>query len=612
MQAPIRPIRDPHSSGFYAARTMAARLVLPQRARVLTIAIGVACTVLGIALIFRPFRSLGTLVFLVGVAAVLSAFAAWSAARQTATRLDDALAVMWLAAGVAILVWPDLTVRGVAVIAGVSMLLNGVAWVFGVGRGPLDIRLASAVRGVAHIGFGLLALAWPDVTLLVVAIVFGARTVLFGVSMVMLGTRGLRVEQLEPEPDAAPLRRKPTVLARFVNVGTSVIALLVAIGLGGISAQLNEGEPEVDDFYNAPDDVPAEPGRLLRAEPFDRTMPDNAEAWRILYTTTRDEGAPALASAIVVAPLERSGALPVIAWAHGTTGVDRTCAPSVLGDPLGSGAFFALDDVLAEGWALVATDYIGLGTEGPHPYLIGQGEGRSVLDAVRAARELDEVELGDDTVVWGHSQGGNAALWTGQIAPDYADDVALSGVAALAPASDPEGLVGNLYEIPGGSIFASYVLTAYAATYDDVDLDDYVEDTARVTVEELAGRCLGEPAVLASVLTSISTKMTVFSGDLREGALAERLAQNRPTGPIDAPLLIAQGEADPLVVPEVQASFVGDLCSSGQAVDYRTYPDRDHVGVVNADSPLIPDLVDWTRDRFAGVESTDSCRSISV
>lgn len=586
---------------------MTARLVLPQRARAISIVVGIACVILGVALIFRPFRSLGALVLLVGIAAILSAVAAWSAARQTATRLDDALAAAWLVAGLAILAWPDLTVRGVAVIAGLSMLLNGVVWLFGVGRGPLDIRLASVVRGVAHVGFGLLALAWPDVTLLVVAIVFGARTALFGVSMVLLGFRGLSVEVVAEAAEEPRARTRPGGMARFVNLGTSVVALLVAIGLGGISAKLNEGEPEVDDFYTAPDDVPAEPGKLLRAEPFDRAMPDDAAAWRILYTTTRDEGAPALASAIVVVPVERSGALPVIAWAHGTTGVDRTCAPSLLADPLGSGAFFALADVLAEGWALVATDYIGLGTEGPHPYLIGQGEARSVLDAVRAARELDEVDLADNTVVWGHSQGGNAALWTGQVAPNYAADVPLSGVAALAPASDPEGLVGNLYEIPGGSIFASYVLTAYAATYDDVELDDYVEDTARVTVEELAGRCLGEPAVLASVLTSISTKMSIFSGDLRQGAFAQRLAENRPTGPIEAPLLVAQGETDPLVVPSVQEAFVQSLCASGQAVEYRTYPERDHVGVVNADSPLIPDLIEWTRDRLAGAPATDSC-----
>jgi pimeloyl-ACP methyl ester carboxylesterase len=87
---------------------------------------------------------------------------------------------------------------------------------------------------------------------------------------------------------------------------------------------------------------------------------------------------------------------------------------------------------------IVATDYVGLGTAGPHPYLIGQGEARSVLDSVRAARQMPQLSLQPATVVWGHSQGGHAALWAGALAPSYAPDVHVLAVAALAPASDPQ------------------------------------------------------------------------------------------------------------------------------------------------------------------------------
>lgn len=105
-----------------------------------------------------------------------------------------------------------------------------------------------------------------------------------------------------------------------------------------------------------------------------------------------------------------------------------------------------------------------MGTAGPQPYLIGQGEGRSVLDSVRAAKSLDiaedSLEMADETVVWGHSQGGQAALWTGGLAASYAPDVKLSGVVAMAPASDAIGLVKNMPNIAGGSVFASYVAAA--------------------------------------------------------------------------------------------------------------------------------------------------------
>jgi hypothetical protein len=73
------------------------------------------------------------------------------------------------------------------------------------------------------------------------------------------------------------------------------------------------------------------------------------------------------------------------------------------------------------------------------------------------------------------------------------------------------------------------------------------------------------------------------------------------------PLLIAQGATDPLVLPDVQAAFAAGLCERDEEVDYREYPDRDHVGVVAADSPLLPELVDWTRDRFAGLPAASQC-----
>lgn len=143
---------------------------------------------------------------------------------------------------------------------------------------------------------------------------------------------------------------------------------------------------------------------------------------------------------VVVAPAQPGEEpLPVIAWVHGTTGSARTCAPSVLKDPFGAGAFFALDQVIDHGWALVATDYIGLGTEGLHPYLIGQGEARSVLDAVRAAHQVEAVDLADQTIVWGHSQGGHAALWTGMLAPTYAPDAMFEASPRSPPPATSSG-----------------------------------------------------------------------------------------------------------------------------------------------------------------------------
>jgi uncharacterized membrane protein HdeD (DUF308 family)/alpha-beta hydrolase superfamily lysophospholipase len=575
--------------------------------RGVAILLGVAAVVLGLVLVTRPFATLNVLVWLVAGAAIVTGVQRWRSQQHATSSTDRGIATAWVVIGIAAVAWPGITVRALAWLVGAGMIIAGAGDVVSGLKGSTDERIASLLRGGASAILGVVALAWPDVTLLVVAIVFGARTVLFGLTELADAVRPGRGSDHDGVAPGTAGRQRGR-LRRFAHTTTMAAALVIALAVAAVSSQLRQGEPVVDDFYAAPSQVPEQPGSLLRSETFERGIPNGAIAWRILYTTTRDENMPAVASALVVAPANGSDEpREVIAWAHGTTGIDETCAPSAAEDPFGSGAFFALDRVLEQGWVLVATDYVGLGTEGSHPYLIGEGQASSVLDAVRAARQLDDLALSERTVVWGHSQGGNAALWTGIREADYAPDVGVVGVAALAPASDLVALAAGLETLPGGSIFATYMLDAYAATYEDVRVDDYVEPGARVTFDELAGRCLAEPAVFPSVLTSLSLGWSSFTTELSQGALGERLVQNTPSAEIRAPLLIGQGEADPLVLPEVQAAFVQARCEAGQLVDFRTYPDRDHVGVVSADSPLIPALVDWTRDRFDGLAPAETC-----
>jgi hypothetical protein len=71
---------------------------------------------------------------------------------------------------------------------------------------------------------------------------------------------------------------------------------------------------------------------------------------------------------------------------------------------------------------------------------------------------------------------------------------------------------------------------------------------------------------------------------------------------------VAQGLDDDLVLPSVQRGFVTRLCRAGQPVDFRTYPGRDHVGVVADDSALIPELLQWTEERLSGAEAPRACR----
>jgi uncharacterized membrane protein HdeD (DUF308 family)/alpha-beta hydrolase superfamily lysophospholipase len=569
-----------------------------------TVLLGLGSAALGVFLVFRPFDSLSVLVSVVILGCFLTGITTIAAARFRTPKWPALLAgVLWLVVGAVLLAWPDVTTRALATVVGIALIVGGVLDVVAGLRGSTDERVAAVISGAATIVFGVLALSWPSVTVLVVAILFGARLVLFGLRLAWSAFRDRDGARVDREQSSGPGR-----IRRIGHVLGAVVALVVALALAGISSRLNEGEPVVDAFYDTPDEVPAEPGRLLRSESFTRTIPDEARAWRILYTTTRADGVPAVASALVVEPREPAAQpRPVIALAHGTTGVDRSCAPSVLGDPFAAGAFFALDRVIEAGWTLVATDYVGLGTEAPHPYLVGQPAGRSVLDSVRAAKQLPDLDLADETVVWGHSQGGGAALWTGILAPTYAPDTNVIGVAALAPASDLVGLVDNLGEVTAGSIFAAYVLEGYASAYDDVSIDDYVRPSARASFDATVGRCLAEPSALLSVIGSVTLGDEIFSTDLASGPLLARFEENVPTAPIEAPLLVAQGASDQLVLPSVQADYVAERCADGQDVDYRTYEGLDHVPLVEAGSPLIPELLDWTRDRLAGEAPTPNC-----
>jgi uncharacterized membrane protein HdeD (DUF308 family) len=563
---------------------------------------GVLLVLLGGYLAVRPMASLGLLLLAIALGLFVAAVA------ELVDRPDDGgprsrwrylRAAAYALGGVGVVAFTGLGVRAVIIVVGVSLVVAGVTDLLDARSVRGVERWDAALGGLASVVFGVLALAWPDVSVIVIGVLVGVRLILAGVRLI--GTAVARARGTEGSP------RPSRGWARWARLAGSGLALGLALVLVFVSLTLRRGAPTPDAFYTPPASVPAQPGQLLRAEPYTREIPDGASAWRILYTTTRDEGQPAVASGLVVVPTAKArDGIPVIAWAHGTTGAVPGCAPSVI-DPFESGAFFNLDQVLANGWALVATDYVGLGTPGPHPYLIGQGEGRSVLDSVRAARQLSDVSLGDDTVVWGHSQGGHAALWTGVLAPTYAPELTIDGVAALAPASNLPGLIDNLGNVTGGELFASYVIDSYSRIYPDVTYREYVRPGAQPIVREMAGRCLAEKSTLLSVLTIKSLDKTIWNGNPNRDAFAARLEQNIPTGAIRAPLLIGQGGADSLVVPAAQDAYVRARCDDGQQVDYRTYAGRDHVPLVEPDSPAVPELVAWTKDRLAGKPPIDSC-----
>ncbi len=403
-----------------------------------------------------------------------------------------------------------------------------------------------------------------------------------------------------------------------MNLTILLHAVVFTVGLAAIgcvgSEQAPHAEPPVsgltvrapDAFYDPPADVPARPGALLRNEPLrDVTLPAGLRGWRILYTTTVDDTTPATAVATVFASINMpNGPRPVIAWEHGTTGVLQKCMPSLTSAP--SAGIPAVDHIAAAGWVIVATDYSFAEKSGPHPYFIGEGEARSGLDSIRAARQLPDLELDDRTVVWGHSQGGHSALWTGIAGPRYAPDVPIAGVAAIAPAADMMAVLDMNKAVDRR--LGPYLALSYSRFYPDVKFELAVRPEALAAAREIAALCEFLPPEDPKRIAAFTATFDGRALNTRSSAaFRSRLTQNTADKPIGAPVVIAQGLDDVVVPPAATDAFVNQRCAAGQRLEYWRVAKRDHGGIVQPGAPLEQPLIAWTMARFANEPQAGGC-----
>jgi pimeloyl-ACP methyl ester carboxylesterase len=361
-----------------------------------------------------------------------------------------------------------------------------------------------------------------------------------------------------------------------------------------------------DAFYDPPSDVPRKPGELLRSEPLkDVMLPAGVRGWRILYATTVDDSTPATAVATVFAPTDPSaGPHPVIAWEHGTTGLLQKCMPSLVSLPTKGVPW--CNRIVTAGWVVVATDYSFAENGGPHPYLIGEGEARAVLDSVRAARQISELSLDKRMVVWGHSQGGHAALWTGIVGPRYAPDLEIVGVAAIAPAANIRNILAENVEID--KRFGPYLALSYSRFYPDITFKQAIRPEALDAARQIVNLCEfvppDDPERIAALATTFEGPALATSSNK---ALQARLEQNTPHGPIKAPVVIAQGLSDTVVPSSATETYVEGHCAAGQRLEYWTFAGRDHLTIFQPGTPLEELLISWTTARFANEPQTSGC-----
>jgi acetyl esterase/lipase len=415
------------------------------------------------------------------------------------------------------------------------------------------------------------------------------------------------------QSQSTTMKLKSASAGRRNRLTTAVALLLLTLAGASVGdAVLGVDQAHASDAFYTYDAQQAQgtPGSIIRVESMDGA-PLGASAYRVLYRSVGLHGEPIAVSGVVVIPagVAPAGGRPVVAWAHPTTGVVSRCAPSealfVFQTMMG------LRDMVRRGYIVAATDYAGLGTAGPHPYLVGVSEARAVIDAVRAARQLPGAQAGDRYAVWGHSQGGQAALFSGIIARDYAPELRLQGIAAAAPATDLKTLLSDDANTDGGRNVTAMTLWSWQRVY-GAPIDQVVEPAAMPAVNALANECIESIYDMLQRHYSQRPLQQQFLSVPNVTQLEpwhSLLEQNIPgTLPSDIPVLITQGAADRLVLPEVTRAYVQRLCAAGNTVMYREWPGVHH-GLIGSDSAL--QAVAWIADRFDGKAAPNNCPGAS-
>lgn len=367
------------------------------------------------------------------------------------------------------------------------------------------------------------------------------------------------------------------------------VALCAAVVFAG-SAQAAKPAPTTGPkgaaFYTPPKKTPKGHGQLIWSRKAKGLTPIAGAKSNtlVLYTSETPLHKIAAVSGIVSVPKGKApkGGWPVISFAHGTTGNADSCAPTraAAGSPVASYVDYInpqLQDWVKAGYAVVRSDLQGLGTPGPHPYLVGEAEGRGVVDIVSAARQLNP-DIGKRYLISGHSQGGHAALFAAGLAPSYEPKLKLAGTVAYAPAShileQAKQLLPALTTPSSLSGLAALILDGAASQSRAIDIPSLLSDPALALYPQVAQGCL--PELSASTSFGGLAPSTLLREGADTGPLYDVLAAENPDVATSKPILILQGTADNTVLPFLTDQLNDELIAKGDTVTYSKYEGVDH------------------------------------
>lgn len=343
--------------------------------------------------------------------------------------------------------------------------------------------------------------------------------------------------------------------------------------------------------------------------------------WRVRYTT-QDRGEVVEATALVSVPaLSEETPAPVVLWAHGTSGFEDACAPSI-----GAVEGVAVPIVAASrGYVVVAPDYLGLAAIGepapdPHPWIVPEPTGIVALDALRAVDAwLPTSGLGarmdrDHIVYWGWSEGGYTVLQADRRAPTWAPDYAPVGVIAAVPPIDVDGQVRHGVDTLGpATSAAALMMTMGQDWYGMGDLATALQPAVAAALPgEASASCTSWPSLESATtvedIFDTSAIAALQGGDELPPFTCFARAASLPSPLLpytgSAPLLVVTGEADTLVLPGPQRDGIQALCAEGYTIEHVAC-----AGLEHGDAPLatLSRQIDWLDARAAGEPAAVGC-----
>lgn len=353
-------------------------------------------------------------------------------------------------------------------------------------------------------------------------------------------------------------------------------------------------------FYDVPDPLPAgKPGILIRSQEFDQyEIPFSMTAVRILYHSRSVGGDDVAASGVVLYPYGRkppAGGWPVIAWAHGFSGVARACAPSLMRN-IGHGPFLSMYVNL--GYAVVATDYTGLGTRFRNAFLDGPSNAADVINSIPAARAAVP-ELGQKWVVLGETEGGLAAVAIAEKEneirdPNYLGAVAISDMASVKEIFDQSGAGSS-------SLMLASLAYGIQTVYPHFQASDILTEKGLALYQDVEHTC-SETRNAAE----LSAAQTVTANWQNNPYVHQYFERNRPGQvPAFGPMLVISRDGRAAIVLSATAPAISRMCKQGDRVQWERFPDTDTGSVIG---DTVRDQIGWIEARFAGRPPATNCQ----